>query len=230
MYKHITGHGGPINELQFHPLQPFLLLSASRDHTIRLWNIKTDVCIALFGGVHGHRDEVLSADFKKDGSCFISSGIDHSLKIWQLDKLPISNTIQLSYNFKANPASPKPFGTVFENFPEFSTRNIHNNYIDCVKWYGNLVLSKVKKRKLLFYFIFVDYPTYLNRDFFLISFSRVWIRLSVGNKAALTTMTLRLCIASITGLATIFSFDFHCISVASSWRWEINMGRPFCGI
>jgi len=139
--KHFVGHGGAINEIQFHPGDPYLLFSGSKDHTIRIWNTKTEHCVCIFGGVEGHRDQVLSIDLGFSGDQLISCGMDHAVKIWHTTTEKLKSAIRLSHKFDST-KNTKPFPTELCHFPDYSTRDIHRDYIDCCRWYGNFIISK----------------------------------------------------------------------------------------
>jgi len=163
--KQFTVHGNSINELQIHPRYAEIMLSASKDQSVRLWNINKDICIAVFGGQNGHFDEVLSIDFSLTGDCFISCGMDHQLMIWDIEphagtKLIAQNELEkeiidtdiapftsdrsihgaIMQSFRHDPILP--FKTINVAQPIFSTNEVHGNYVDTVKILNNLILSK----------------------------------------------------------------------------------------
>ena len=85
----LRGHGNSINDMKVHPIDDRLLFSASKDESIRLWNILTSKCIAIFAGEHGHRLDVLTIDIHPLGNCFVSAGMDTAIRIWNLGQTSI---------------------------------------------------------------------------------------------------------------------------------------------
>lgn len=56
-----------------------LVLSASADSTVKLWDLHTK---KLKGDLPGHEDEVYAVDWSPDGSYVASGSKDRTLKIW----------------------------------------------------------------------------------------------------------------------------------------------------
>ena len=74
------------------------------------------------------------------GNCFASVGMDTSIKIWNLRDPHIQNLITKSHdllnnnNSNCNVNAPSStFPTYTEQYPLFSTTNVHNDYVDRYK-------------------------------------------------------------------------------------------------
>jgi polycomb protein EED len=161
----LIGHGDAIHEVKRHPTDGNRLFSCSTDESVRMWNIRDRRAICMFVGDQGHRDAVLSIDIHSSGKWLISSGIDNTIKIWNLEKIQdynshSSDVVKLASSFNDSTSSsnqqqqqPQPQQIAFKpakqiQFPEFSTRSVHPNYVDCVRFVGDLVISKSLNSKL----------------------------------------------------------------------------------
>lgn len=139
------GHGGAINDIAVHYKRPYLFVTASQDMSLRLWNLKTRVCILILSGEEGHRNEVLTVDFHpSDENRFVSAGMDNTIKIWSIkDHQPL---VQQSIDWQVGAIS---FPTLQLRYPVFSSHKVHFAYVDCVKWLGDCLLSKSVDNKVL---------------------------------------------------------------------------------
>src|SRR4029077_9446383 len=91
-------HDGPVDTVAFSP-DSARLVTASRDKTVRLWDVKT--CKEI-GERMRHDDAVFNAIFSPDGSKVLSVGWDRAAYLWNGqprnwpgEKLPISERARI---------------------------------------------------------------------------------------------------------------------------------------
>lgn len=73
-----AGHSLAVYCCSFSP-KGDLFVTASRDRSVRVWNVRTGSCTVMKGG---HNGFVLSCDFSPKGNRVVSSSDDRSIKLW----------------------------------------------------------------------------------------------------------------------------------------------------
>ncbi|KAH0558996.1 hypothetical protein GP486_004386 [Trichoglossum hirsutum] len=109
-------------DLAISPTSPLVLASASADHTVRLWSLDDAHDTSVDG---------------RQPCAAICAGEGHRetvlsiVRIWVLPTLPDSNT-----------GTDTP---TFLHYPHFSTTEVHSDYVDCVAFHHDLILSKAAR-------------------------------------------------------------------------------------
>jgi polycomb protein EED len=142
----LIGHGGFIQDLATHPLYPWILASASEDHSIRIWDLRRRIeegenaCLILCGHGQSHKEDILTVAWHSGGRYLLSGGLDHMICVWTLPNLaPDADTLDEE---KQTDNSRSAAETKVIHYPHFVTSAVHSNYVDCVCFYGDLVMSK----------------------------------------------------------------------------------------
>ncbi|KAK9820413.1 hypothetical protein WJX72_010041 [[Myrmecia] bisecta] len=141
------GHGDSINSISVHTEKASLVVTASKDQSLRLWNIRTHVCVLILFGDGSHTSEVLSVDFHMGGQQIVSGSMDGTVKIWSLAE----KQREVAHSFHHDEATAlTAYPTSHLVMPSFSSDQIHGGlFVDCVRWLGDLVLSKSTDNRIL---------------------------------------------------------------------------------
>ncbi|KAF1843461.1 WD40 repeat-like protein [Cucurbitaria berberidis CBS 394.84] len=122
----LIGHGDKINDLAVSPIDPTIMASCSIDHSVRLWSLqpthKERPLAAICHG-QGHKDQA----YHRKGRYILSAGMDTRINLWVVPD-----------DLKEHAGTDKP---AMVHYPHFSTTEIHTDFVDCVQWYNDLILS-----------------------------------------------------------------------------------------
>lgn len=58
------------------------LLTASQDHTARLWTVETATCVQV---LEGHQDDLFFCAFSYNGDVLLTASKDNTCRVWRRD-------------------------------------------------------------------------------------------------------------------------------------------------
>ena len=153
----LVGHGqGVINDLATHPKFPWIIASASHDQSIRIWDLRRwdskndSPTIIICGAGNGHRESVLSVAWHESGRYLISGAFDNRICVWTIPDL----SPESPFWEEISPAQAKRRSDQVRviHYPHFMTSAVHRNYVDCVRFFGDNILSKAaEENKIVFW-------------------------------------------------------------------------------
>jgi WD40 repeat protein/energy-coupling factor transporter ATP-binding protein EcfA2 len=101
-----TGHRGSVLSVAFSP-NSNLLASASKDGTVRIWDLNTN---AEIGKLTEHRGDVLSVAFSPNGKMIATGGEDSTIILWDAATLKSMGPSLKSHNFQVWSVAFSPNG------------------------------------------------------------------------------------------------------------------------